>query len=110
MFLDAEWAWVKWDTQYLNTWHVRGPEASNGKCKQKRNILFDQDESAGDCSVLETDTYAADADGRVTEEEELVHAWYNHCPQNAHDPRTDGGCGHVKVICVGDCRSNFRVW
>ena len=59
---------------------------------------------AAESSVdTDTSTYAADVDGRVTKEEELVHAWYYHSPDNTHDPSPDGRRWHVKVIRVGDC-------
>lgn len=53
--------------------------------------------------------YASNADRRIAEEEELVHAGDDHCPDHADDPCTKSGGGHVEIVGVGDGRADLRV-
>ena len=54
-------------------------------------------------------TYLANGYGGISKVKELVHAWENHGPEYAEDPRAEGGDGHVWVVVVGDGGAHFGV-
>ena len=54
-------------------------------------------------------TYAGDGDRGIAEEEELVQAGEDDGPDEADEPGPEGVHGHVRVVGVGDGRTDLRV-
>ena len=83
MFLDGKRTRIQGITENRPVGKPSGGGAANGK----RQELSDN---------------AADGDGGIAEEEELVETGEQDGPNDADDPGAEGGYGHVEIICVGD--------
>ena len=55
------------------------------------------------------ETYTSDRYRGESEEEELVQAGNNDGPNNADEPRPECRGGHVCIVSVGHCRTDFRI-
>ena len=51
----------------------------------------------------------ANIDGRIAEIEELIYARYQSGHDQANDPCSDGGNGHVGVVSIGDGGTNLGI-
>jgi hypothetical protein len=56
-----------------------------------------------------TITYRSDIGRGIAEEEELIQTGNDDGPKQAQDPCTDRVHRHLRVVCVGDGRSYFRI-
>ena len=55
-------------------------------------------------------TYAANGDRGIPEEEELVHAGDDDGPDDTYEPCTEGFDRHVRVVGVGDGGADLGIW
>ena len=55
-------------------------------------------------------TNLIDGNGRVSERKELVHAGNDDSPDKTDNPSTKGRRRHLRIICVGNRRTDFWIW